>query len=161
LTWTVIRFLHVGALIFFVGGQLALALAVVPAMRRHGAHEAMRAIARRFGVASAVAIAVVIATGVAMASRYSLWGAPVLPSGSPTDETLGRADPWPARSSTEAAHPRRAAREGLAEPAFSTSPRRLRGREPMSLSRAPGRGMLVTLRRPLRPSDAAVTVLAA
>jgi uncharacterized membrane protein len=78
LTWTVIRFLHVGALIFFVGGQLALALAVVPAMRRHGAHEAMRAIARRFGVASAVAIAVVIATGVAMASRYSLWGAPVL-----------------------------------------------------------------------------------
>ncbi len=73
-----IRFLHVGALIFFVGGQLALALAVVPAMRRHGAHEAMRAIARRFGVASAVAIAVVIATGVAMASRYSLWGAPVL-----------------------------------------------------------------------------------
>jgi uncharacterized membrane protein len=78
LTWTLIRFLHVGGLIFFVGGQLALAVAVVPAVRRHGADGAMRAIARRFGVASVVALVVVIATGAAMASRSDLWGASVL-----------------------------------------------------------------------------------
>jgi uncharacterized membrane protein len=78
MTWTLIRFLHVVALIFFVGGQLVLAVAVVPAVRRHGAPEAMRAAARRFGASSAVALAVLIATGVAMASHLHRWGASVL-----------------------------------------------------------------------------------
>ena len=75
-TWTVVRFLHLAGIIFFVGGQLMLAVAVAPAMRRAdgaGAEEAMRAIARRFGMGSAVALALIIATGAAMASHYDLW----------------------------------------------------------------------------------------
>jgi uncharacterized membrane protein len=77
-TWTAIRFLHLVAVVFFVGGQLMLAAAVTPAIRRHGTDEAMRAVARRFGVGSVVALAVLVATGVAMASHYSLWGDSVL-----------------------------------------------------------------------------------
>jgi uncharacterized membrane protein len=71
--WTLIRFLHVVALAFFVGGQLVLVVAVVPAVRRHGGDTALRAVARRFGVASAVAIAVLIATGSAMAAHFGRW----------------------------------------------------------------------------------------
>jgi uncharacterized membrane protein len=77
-TWTAIRFLHLVAVVFFVGGQLMLAAAVAPAIRRHGTDEAMRAVARRFGVGSVVALAVLVATGVAMASHYSLWSDSVL-----------------------------------------------------------------------------------
>jgi len=76
--WTVIRFLHVVAIAFFVGGQLVLAVAVVPALRGRGDDDAMRAIARRFGIASAVALAVAIATGVAMAGHLHLWDDPTL-----------------------------------------------------------------------------------
>ena len=74
--WTFIRYLHIVALIFFVGGQLTLAVAVAPVVREHEA--AMRAAARRFGIGSAVALAVLIATGAAMASHYSHWGDPTL-----------------------------------------------------------------------------------
>lgn len=77
-TWTFIRFLHLTGIIFFVGGQLMLVVAVAPAMRRTGHEEAMRSIARRFGVGSAVALAVIIASGAAMASHYQLWGDSVL-----------------------------------------------------------------------------------
>jgi uncharacterized membrane protein len=76
--WTVIRFLHVVAIAFFVGGQLMLAAAVAPAVRRHGGEEAMRSIARRFGIGSAAALAVLIATGIAMASHYGDWDDGVL-----------------------------------------------------------------------------------
>jgi uncharacterized membrane protein len=76
--WTVIRFLHLAAIAFFVGGQLLLATAVAPAVRRHGGEEAMRSIARGFGIGSAVALAVIIATGAAMASHYDEWGDGVL-----------------------------------------------------------------------------------
>lgn len=72
-TWTLIRFLHVVALAFFVGGQLVLVVAVVPAVRRHGDELAMRAVARRFGVGSLVAIVVLIASGTAMASHFARW----------------------------------------------------------------------------------------
>ena len=71
--WIWVRFLHLVAMAFFVGGQLMLAAAVVPAMRG-GDRERLRAVARRFGVGTLVAIAVLIATGAAMASHYSLWG---------------------------------------------------------------------------------------
>jgi uncharacterized membrane protein len=74
--WTFVRYLHIVALIFFVGGQLTLAVAVAPVVREHEA--AMRAAARRFGIGSAVALAVLIATGAAMASHYSLWSDPTL-----------------------------------------------------------------------------------
>lgn len=74
--WPAIRYLHVLAMAFFVGGQIMLAAAVVPAFR--GAPEAergrIRAIARSFGWGTLAAIGVLIATGSAMASHLSLWG---------------------------------------------------------------------------------------
>ncbi len=76
--WTVIRFLHVVALVFFVGGQLVLAVAVVPALRGRDEDSAMRAVARRFGVASVIALGVLIATGAAMAGHYGRWDDPTL-----------------------------------------------------------------------------------
>ncbi len=71
--WLAIRFLHVVAMAFFLGGQLLLAAAVVPVERRHPDRERLRAIARRFGVGSLIALGVLIATGSAMASHYDLW----------------------------------------------------------------------------------------
>jgi uncharacterized membrane protein len=76
--WTVVRFLHVVAILFFVGGQLILAAAVAPAVHRHGGEETMRSIARRFGIGSGIALAVLIATGAAMASHYGEWDDGVL-----------------------------------------------------------------------------------
>ena len=69
---TAVRFLHVLALTFFVGGQIMLVVAVVPVLRRDDP-AAMRAIARRFGYGSLVALAVLAATGAAMADRYDRW----------------------------------------------------------------------------------------
>ena len=71
--WETIRWLHVVAMAFFVGGQLLLAVAVVPVERRAPDRERLRAIARRFGYGSLVAILVLLATGAAMASHYGLW----------------------------------------------------------------------------------------
>ena len=68
-----VRWLHVVAMAFFVGGQLMLAAVVVPVERAAPDRERLRAIARRFGYGTLVAIAVLIATGVAMASHYGLW----------------------------------------------------------------------------------------
>jgi uncharacterized membrane protein len=56
----------------FVGGQLVLAIAVVPGLRGRD-QEGLRAVARRFGWASLAALGVLVATGAWMASRYSLW----------------------------------------------------------------------------------------
>jgi uncharacterized membrane protein len=72
--WLAVRYLHVIAMAFFLGGQLLLAVAVVPVERRHPDRERLRATARRYGVGSLVALAVLIATGSAMASHYHLWG---------------------------------------------------------------------------------------
>jgi uncharacterized membrane protein len=66
----------VAGVAFFVGGQLVLAVAVVPALR--GAEAPMRAAARRFGVASLVALVVLVITGAAMADRFDLWRDEVL-----------------------------------------------------------------------------------
>jgi uncharacterized membrane protein len=76
--WTVVRFLHIVGIAFFVGGQLMLASVVAPAFRRRGDDETMRLIARRFGVLSAIALALAIATGIAMASHDSLWSSNIL-----------------------------------------------------------------------------------
>ena len=73
-TWTLVRFLHLVAMAFFVGGQLMLAVAVVPAVRRNGDPAAIRSVARRFGVGTLVAIAVLIATGAALAGHFEQWG---------------------------------------------------------------------------------------
>ena len=76
--WTVIRFLHVLAVTFFVGGQLVLAIAVVPALRGRDEDTVMRAVARRFGIAGAAALVVLILTGAAMAGHLSRWSDPTL-----------------------------------------------------------------------------------
>ena len=72
--WIGIRWLHLVAMAFFVGGQLFLAAMVVPVERRSPDRDRLRAIARRFGWGTLVAIAVLLATGAAMASHYRLWG---------------------------------------------------------------------------------------
>lgn len=76
--WDVILWLHLLAMALFVGGQLFIALAVVPVFREQGgsdgpAHAWMVPIARRFGWVSLGALAVLLATGIAMASHFSLW----------------------------------------------------------------------------------------
>jgi uncharacterized membrane protein len=75
---TVVRFLHVLALAFFVGGQIMLFAAVVPAVRRQDDKTAIRAVARRFGFGSLIALGVLFATGAAMADRYGRWSDSVL-----------------------------------------------------------------------------------
>lgn len=72
--WLAVRWLHVLAMAFFVGGQLLLVVAVVPVERRAPDRARLRAIARRFGYGTLAAIAVLLATGGAMASRSHLWG---------------------------------------------------------------------------------------
>src|SRR5207247_577594 len=72
--WLAVRWLHLLAMAFFVGGQLLLAVAVVPVERCSPDRERLRAVARRFGYGTLVAIAVLLATGSAMASHYHLWG---------------------------------------------------------------------------------------
>jgi uncharacterized membrane protein len=76
--WTLIRFLHLLSVAFFVGGQLMLAAVVAPAIRRHGTDAAMHTVARGFGKGSGVALVVLVATGVAMASHFERWGSSVL-----------------------------------------------------------------------------------
>ena len=71
--WQAILFLHLVAMAFFLGGQLLLAAAVVPALRGDENREQLRAVARRFGWGSLLALGVLIATGSAMASHLDLW----------------------------------------------------------------------------------------
>lgn len=76
-TWTVVRFLHIASIAFFVGGQLLLVFAVAPVLRRED-NPAMKSIARRFGIGSAVALTVAVATGAAMASHFHMWDSDIL-----------------------------------------------------------------------------------
>lgn len=76
--WSLIRFVHLVAMTFFLGGQLALLVAVTPALRRHGTDEAMRMAARRYGIGSAIALVLLIATGLAMTSHYVRWESSIL-----------------------------------------------------------------------------------
>jgi putative copper export protein len=71
--WQAILYLHLLAMAFFVGGQLVFGVAVV-LLRGPADGERMRAVARRFGYGSLVALGVLIASGWAMASHYELFG---------------------------------------------------------------------------------------
>ena len=71
--WHLVRWLHLLAMGFFVGGQLMLAAVVVPALRGED-REPIRRVARGFGVGSAVAILVLVVTGSLMASHFHRWG---------------------------------------------------------------------------------------
>jgi uncharacterized membrane protein len=72
--WEGVLWLHLVAMAFFVGGQLMLATIVVPALRGFADRGPMRSAARRFGVGTLVAVAVLAATGAALASHYHRWG---------------------------------------------------------------------------------------
>jgi uncharacterized membrane protein len=75
-----LRWLHLVAMAFFVGGQLLLAAVVVPALRGGargpldaGKRVVMRRAARRFGYGSLIALGVLLATGIVMASDFNRW----------------------------------------------------------------------------------------
>ena len=70
---TLVRYLHLLAMACFVGGQLFLVTAVVPTLRGDGDRERLRAIARRFGWGTLGAIAVLIATGIPLATHFHQW----------------------------------------------------------------------------------------
>ena len=68
---TLVRYAHLLAMAFFVGGQLLVVVAVVPSLRAD--RDRLRAVARRFGWGTLVAIAVLLATGIPLASRFQQW----------------------------------------------------------------------------------------
>ena len=76
--WQTILYLHLLAMAFFLGGQLMLATAVVPALRGGQDRDRLRAVARSFGWGSLIALAILIATGSAMAGHLDLWDAGTL-----------------------------------------------------------------------------------
>jgi uncharacterized membrane protein len=71
--WNGVLWLHLVAMAFFVGGQLMLAVVVVPVLRGLEDRGPLRAAARRFGVGTVIAFGVLIVTGIPMASHYHLW----------------------------------------------------------------------------------------
>ena len=54
--WLGVRWIHIVAMAFFVGGQLLLVAEVVPIERREPGNDRLRAIGRRFGYWALVAI---------------------------------------------------------------------------------------------------------
>lgn len=74
--WQAVLYLHLLAMAFFVGGQIVFGLAVVPVLRDE--RERMRAVARRFGYGSLAALALLIATGWALAAHLDLFGTTTL-----------------------------------------------------------------------------------
>ncbi len=73
-----IRWLHLIAVAFFVGGQLMLAVAVVPVLRNSSDTGALRRIARRFGWGSLLALLVLLVTGAVSATQLGRWQNPIL-----------------------------------------------------------------------------------
>jgi len=71
--WNAILWLHLLAMAFFVGGQLMLAAIVVPVLRNESDRTPLRTAARRFGYGTLGAFAVLIGTGVAMATHNHQW----------------------------------------------------------------------------------------
>jgi len=72
--WLGVLYLHLLAMAFFVGGQIVVAVAVVPVERQSPDPKRLRAIARRFGYGSLAALAVLLVTGAAMATHEHRWG---------------------------------------------------------------------------------------
>jgi uncharacterized membrane protein len=72
--WRIVIWIHLLAMAFFVGGQLFLAAVALPVLRaERDDRVAIRAVARRFGYGTLMAIAVLIVTGAAMASHFQMW----------------------------------------------------------------------------------------
>jgi putative copper export protein len=70
--WDLMRWVHLVAMAFFVGGQLVLAGVVVPVLRSRD-RAPLRAAARRFAAGTLAALALLVVTGAAMASHYGDW----------------------------------------------------------------------------------------
>ena len=71
--WFVVRWLHLLAMAFFVGGQLMLAVVVVPVERRAADRVRLRQVARRFAYGTLASLLVLVVTGSAMATHFDLW----------------------------------------------------------------------------------------
>ncbi len=72
--WILLRFLHLSAAAIWIGGQVALFLAIPPI--RSGAtnaREITSAIGRRFGMVAGPALLVLLLTGIALASHLQMW----------------------------------------------------------------------------------------
>jgi hypothetical protein len=76
--WIAVLWIHLVAMAFFVGGQLFLAAVVVPALRGEPTRPALRQVARRFGAGTLVAIGVLLASGIALATHGHFWSDPTL-----------------------------------------------------------------------------------
>lgn len=72
--WNGLIWLHLVAMAFFIGGQLMLGTIVVPVLRGFADREPLRAAARRFGIGTLIALAVLAATGAALATHEHRWG---------------------------------------------------------------------------------------
>jgi putative copper export protein len=73
--WTVMHTVHLLAMAFFVGGQIMLIAVLVPVLR---GREEMKVVARRFGVGSLIALALMVFTGVQLTIHEDAWGDAVL-----------------------------------------------------------------------------------
>ena len=73
--WQIVIFVHLVAMAFFLGGQLLIAISV-PVLRTD--REVLRAVARRFGWGSLVALIALGATGAALAAHERRWGSSTL-----------------------------------------------------------------------------------
>jgi uncharacterized membrane protein len=71
--WQAVLYLHLISMAFFLGGQILLAAAVVPVLSADEDREQLRAVARRFGWGSVIALGVLIATGSMLAGHLDLW----------------------------------------------------------------------------------------
>ncbi|HZJ29444.1 MAG TPA: hypothetical protein VFD37_05595 [Solirubrobacterales bacterium] len=76
--WLAILFCHLLAMAFFVGGQILLVGAIVPVERGNPDPARMRAMARRFGIGSLIALVILAGTGIAMAFHLHLWDSAIL-----------------------------------------------------------------------------------
>ncbi len=74
----ILIFLHLVAMAFFIGGQLMLALVVLPVARELPDREPVRLVARRFGYGTLIALGVLLITGSLMATHEHLWDSPTL-----------------------------------------------------------------------------------
>jgi uncharacterized membrane protein len=72
--WNGILWLHLVAMAFFIGGQLMLGVIVVPVLRGFADRQPLRSAARRFGIGTLIAVAVLAGSGAAMATHQHLWG---------------------------------------------------------------------------------------
>lgn len=76
--WDIVLYLHLVAMAFFLGGQLVIGLALVPVERKAPEPDRMRAVARRFGWGSVIALTVSLLTGAALASHLNQWSSTTL-----------------------------------------------------------------------------------